>query len=448
MAIEGELLLSKVLTENKVVELDKLNVSEADFASESQKEAYEYIKSYSKSNNGNAPSELLVVDNVPEFNYVPDTDNESFKNLVTGLKRSKTAYDVATKVAPAFNDRWKEFGNTDPVRFLLEQKELMDNVLTANKVSSKAGNSLETIGSWFKEEYYNRKEGKTHKLWSSSFPTLNEIVGGGYQAGNMYTIFAKSGRGKSVLLLTELLECAYQGANVMNWSLEMGRYELASRILAFVSARKEMVKTEEAGQRYLAGFRVNDMISGRLDPYEEESFMEFLDTFNNEIDGNFYFRCADDEDFTDRSVREAESNINEYELDVLAIDPIYYMQYEKNTSKTTGGDAARTSMELRLLAGRTRTVIFVVTQAEEDDRQSRDEERALSMPKRSEVKKTKQVLEDASFVLAWDSCAGNFRIQVVKGRQGGEDKTVDGIFLPSIGYVKEHKTDEFAQLFE
>lgn len=447
MAIEGELLLSKVLNDNKVVELDKLNVSTADFASDSQQQAYTYIKDYSRRNGGNAPSELLVADNVPEFVYVVETDNESFTNLVAGLKRSKMSYDVATQVVPMLNDDWKDMGNTTPDLFIDRTIANLQKVKEANRTVSAVGNNLKTMSDWYKAEYNDRKHGKSGKLWASSFPTLNKITGGGYQSGNMYTIYAKSGRGKSILLLVETLESAYQGANVMQWSLEMGRYELASRIMAFVSAKKEMVQSEQAGKRYLAGFTVNEMLTGKLDKYEEESFFEFLDTFNSEIKGNFYFRCADDADFTERTVREAEQNINEYELDVLAIDPIYYMTMESNTSRTTGGDVAKTSMELRLLAGRTKVVLFVVTQAEEDDRQSRDEARTLSMPKRSEVKKTKQVLEDASMLLAWDTCAGNFKLQIGKGRTGGEDTSIEGVFLPSIGHVKEHDTSEFAQLF-
>ncbi|MGN9387461.1 hypothetical protein, partial [Enterococcus faecium] len=96
---------------------------------------------------------------------------------------------------------------------------------------------------------------------------------------------------------------------------------------------------------------------------------------NTVLEGSITIRAIDDEDFIDRSVRALERDIVESEADVVIVDPAYYMDYEKNTSKTNGGDAAATSKALRKLAGRTKVVMHVITQAEEDDSEKRGDER-------------------------------------------------------------------------
>src|SRR5699024_7495420 len=102
---------------------------------------------------------------------------------------------------------------------------------------------------------------------------------------------------------------------------------------------------------------------GRLSPEFETAFRFFIDTLNDRMAGNIVIRAVDDEDFTDRSLRALRADIEETEADVVIIDPFYYLDYEKNTSKTTGGDAANTSMQLRRLAGNKGVVVIAITQA-------------------------------------------------------------------------------------
>jgi replicative DNA helicase len=128
----------------------------------------------------------------------------------------------------------------------------------------------------------------------------------------------------------------------------------------------------------------------------------------------------------------------------VVIDPFYYLDYEANTSRTTGGDAANTSVKLRALAGRTRTVIHAITQADEDGQKS-DADRELDAPARKDVLKTKALLQDAANLFAIDTMDGQGIIQLGKGRQGGEGATVEVTYLPNYGVVKE-TGDELAAM--
>ena len=122
------------------------------------------------------------------------------------------------------------------------------------------------------------------------------------------------------------------------------------------------------------------------------------------------------------------------------------MSYEKNTSKTAGGDAAETSKRLRALAGRTQTAIIAITQSEEGDEKNDEKRRELKLPERKDVKKTKSLLEDAALLVGIDSAykQGRGIVGVFKGRDGGEGNTSEIIYLPQYGVVREMETGESA----
>lgn len=444
----GELLLSKVINDNDVSALNRHGISREMFPVASERDAYDFIINYSRTNEGNAPSFATVIDNVPEFDYIPSTE-DSFTYLSKELKKKKLQVEQANFINNKLSQLWEAADKAnDPEGFANDIIEAFTEIKHANRISGKAGHLLEHAGDWYLTEFYERKQGKSINFWESHFPRLNEIIGGGYQEGNMITWYAKSGRGKSTITLMEGLEAAYQGANVLFWVLEMPKYEFASRALSFISAKHQLNKSVIDGVDYLAGFNVQQLTKASFNTVaDEQDFVDFVTNLNKYLEGSITIRAIDDEDFVDRSVRALERDIVETEASVVIVDPIYYMDYEKNTSKTTGGDAAATSKALRKLAGRTRVVMHVITQAEEDSSESTGSDREICLPKRSQVKKTMAVLEDAALVLAFDSADGRFAIGVNKGRNGGEGEEVEGIFLPSIGYIEESNQEAVEELF-
>ena len=444
----GELLLSKVINENDVSALNRHGISREMFPVASERDAYDFIINYSRTNEGNAPSFATVIDNVPEFDYLPSTE-DSFTYLSKELKKKKLQVEQANFINNKLAQLWEAADKAnDPEGFANDMIEAFTEIKHANRISGKAGHLLEHAGDWYLTEFYERKQGKSINFLESSFKGLNQIIGGGYQEGNMVTWYGRSGRGKSTITLMEGLEAAYQGANVLFWVLEMPKYEFASRALSFISAKHQLKKSVIDGTDYLAGFSTKDLTKASFSSMDEEQdFVDFVTELNNYVEGSITIRAIDDEDFVDRSVRALERDIVESEANVVVVDPFYYMSYDKNTSKTAGGDAAATSKALRKLAGRTKVVLHVITQAEEDDSEKQGSERELNIPKRSQVKKTKAVLEDASLVLAFDSVDGIFGLEVSKGRAGGEGESIEGIFLPSIGYIKESNQEAVEELF-
>jgi replicative DNA helicase len=266
-------------------------------------------------------------------------------------------------------------------------------------------------------------------------------------SSNVYTVYGKSGRGKSVITLEEGIEAAMQGANVLIWAMEMGWFEVLVRIFVSISARQGLTTTNMNGMDLTAGFDSSEIRYGKLNEEFETAFRCFVGTLNDKIPGNITVRAVDDEDFYNRDLKALEADIIETKADVVIIDPFYYLDYETNTSKTAGGDAANTSMKLRRLAGKTHTVIFAITQAEETF-ESKDDDgaRELALPERKDVKKTKQLLEDAYLLIGVDTDykQGRGLIGLNKGRDGGEGISAEILYIPQVGIVRQPEMGETA----
>ena len=194
----------------------------------------------------------------------------------------------------------------------------------------------------FRAEYEKRKAGESFRIWNSKFPALNKAIGG-YVSSNMYVVYGKSGRGKSAITLEESINCAVQGANVLIWSMEMGWFEVLVRIYVSLSGDQGVALTEIDGQQMEAGFDSRSVRQGKLSEEFEAGFMEFIATLNTLIAGSITVRAVDDKDFDSRSLKDLKADIEQTKADVVMIDPFYYLDYESNSNKTTGGAAADTS---------------------------------------------------------------------------------------------------------
>jgi len=435
------MLLSKVIDNNDVAALKRFGVDESHFGTAGERETYRFIVDYAERNRGQAPDFRTVVAECQAFDYQPNVE-DSYEFLTRKIK------DNAGK--RMFNDLvsgkdFEKYSQTDFESFANWLTDELERITIRTKVREKIGTDLQTVGEQFMSEYERRKAGESFRLWKSKFDFINRTVGG-YVSSNVYTVYGKSGRGKSVITLEEALEAATQGANVLIWAMEMGWFEVWVRIFVSLSARKGVTTASMHGLDLTAGFDSSEVRYGKLSPEFETALRFFVDTVNDEIAGNITVRAVDDEDFTDRSLRQLEADILATKADIVVLDPFYYLSYERNTSKTAGGDAAETSKKLRWLAGRTHTVIFAITQADEG-KESADEDgnRELKLPAREDVKKTKQLLEDAYLLIAVDTDykQGRGLIGVNKGRDGGEGEFAEIIYIPQVGVVRELETGEF-----
>ena len=434
----GQMLLSKVIDNNDVAALKRYGVDESHFGTAGERATYRFIVDYAERHGGQTPDFRTVTAECPEFYYQPQVE-DSYEFLARQVK------DAAGK--RMFNELasskdFEKFAQKDFESFANWLTENVERIKMKTNTCSQVGTSLRTVGEKFMAEYERRKAGKSFRVWRSKFGVI-----GNYVSGNMYVVYGKSGRGKSVVTLEDAIEAAIQGANVLIWSMEMPWFEVWVRIFVSLSGRKGLTRAEFNGMDLAAGFDADEVRRGQLAPEFETALRAFVGMINDEISGNIIVRAVDDEDFNGRSLRDLEADIERTKADFVVIDPFYYLDYERNTSKTAGGDAAETSKKLRRLTGRLGVVTIAITQAEEG-RESADEDgnRELKLPDRENVTKTKQLLQDAYLLIAVDTDykQGRGLIGINKGRDGGEGEVAEIIYIPQVGVVRELETGEEA----
>lgn len=442
MAEHGKLFLSKVVQEGDITQINRHNIKLSDMHNKVDKDTLQFILKHSEENGGEVPSYAAISLEVEGYEYIPEvTDNYTF--LAKKVKEHNKTVEILNwfRKEEGKRSKFEEALNTLGADKFLEMwlPEQVGNIVGNNSTRAKVGHSVKNDGETFLAEYHRRKKGESFKMWKSKFPCI-----GHYISSNLYTVYGKSGRGKSVITLEDGVYAALQGANVLLWALEMGMYEVLVRVYVAISGEEGKSKALVEGVSMDSGFDSHAIRTGVLSEEIEESFEEFVRNMNEILPGDLVVRAVDDNDFSDRSVRALESDITATNADFVIIDPFYYLDYESNTSRTTGGDATRTSNRLRRVAGSTETVIIAITQSDEDDTVDSNEKRELKLPKRSEVKKTASLLEDAYLLIAVDTDykQGRGLVGVNKGRDGGEGNSTEIMYIPNYGIVQAMESGE------
>nr|WP_255723600.1 DNA helicase [Sporosarcina sp. ACRSL] len=433
-------MLNKAIEDGNINGLTRHNVTLADMHSEVDRATYRFVMDYAEQSGGKAPSYALVAAEVAGYEFVPGVSD-----TYTYLARHLKAYTAQQEVVDwfrkgEFERKLNELGGE---KFISEWLlPTVESVKLRTSVRETVGTDIKADSEKFLAEYERRKAGESFRIWKSKYSAIGEYV-----SGNLYTVFGKSGRGKSVIVLEDAIYAARQGAKVLLYCLEMGWYEVLVRIYVSMSGEMGVTTAQFNGIDMSAGFDSRDVRLGKLSHEFETAFRFFVDTLNERLEGNIVVRAVDDEGFDDRSLRALEADIVATEADFVVIDPFYYLDYEANTSKKTGGDAENTSIKLRRLTGRKSVVTIAITQAEETTENEDDEgERELSLPERKDVKKTKALLEDAALLIGVDSAykQGRALVGVFKGRDGGEGNTSEVLYMPQFGVVREMETGEAA----
>ena len=440
----GLLFLNKTIQNEDYSVFNKYNIREESFVSAIDRQTFKYINEYYDKHR-QMPSYAMVVDNVQDFTYIPDI-TDSYSVLIEGMENRKIAVEFNKYFGSTF-EQDKEETNGDIGELISKVTENLNDIKKKYSHIRSIGTDLKSGAESYLNEYELRKEGKSIQTWKSFMPFVNTDTGG-YSSGNMYVYFGKSGRGKSTIMLRELIEFAEQGANVLLWSLEMPTYDVMTRLYVMLSAKLQLTKITTENGTMSAGFDTNALRYGHMKEDLKESFDTMLDEINTHLKGNITLRGVDDIDFHKRDAQQLEADIESTQADVVAIDPMYYMDFEKNTSKTAGGDVAETSKRLRRIAGNHDVVVLTVTQSEEKEEKESSEHRELVLPKRSEVMKTKALLQDASTLIALDTDyrQGRGIVGIVKGRHGGEGTHCEITFLANYGLIEQITTS--ADLFD
>lgn len=431
MSNYGTLLFNKIIEQDDVAALKRHGLDKTHFVSDTDRKTFDFIEDYAAKNGGHAPSLEVVMTEIDSFIATRGVE-DSYEYLTRKILNETAAHEFAPlydQIPELFSD-----GQKDMSELLDNLTDKLQSIKIRTSVRDKVGHSLKLDTKETLAEYDKRKNGETSNRWSSGFDVIGDLV-----SGNMYVVMAESGRGKSATMQRVCVTLAKQGATVLDWSMEMTTYERLVRYYSYLSADDELnTYLLSQGRKVIGGFDTRKLREGTLSPEQEAQFTAYVTDLINALPGDIIIRGVDDGDFDKRDLRALEADILASKADVVLVDPFYYLDYEKNTSKTAGGDAAETSKKLRRMTGRLKVVTIAITQAEETETVRGDEERELSLPKRADVKKTKALLEDANMLIAVDT---NYHqeigiIGINKGRDGGEGTAEEIMYIPQYGIIK------------
>ncbi|MGE3856417.1 MAG: replicative DNA helicase [Dehalococcoidia bacterium] len=122
-------------------------------------------------------------------------------------------------------------GGPDVIRVLTHAEELLLGIRSAEAAGD--FKRLRDLLDEFLEAPADEDEGEAHDAVRSGFMDLDELLGGGYKRGDLVILAARTGVGKTSLMLNFARNCAIgQHGSVAMFSLEMGGETLAMRLLS------------------------------------------------------------------------------------------------------------------------------------------------------------------------------------------------------------------------
>jgi replicative DNA helicase len=436
----GLMLLSKVIDNNDVAALARFGITESDFATEAERQAYRFIVDYAEANRGQAPSYATVAAEVDGFTYIPEVA-DSYEYLARQIKSyaaKMAAVELLQNQAPKV---FEEKDGNSFIEWLISEAE---RIKIRTDVRKKVGRTLTEIKESFRAEYLRREKGKSFKCWATPFDSLTKEIGGWF-SGDVYGIIGESGRGKTYLLIKIIDSLLRQGANVLAKSFEVKEYLWVARLVSVATAEDGLF-LDELGRK--VGIPNKQILTGKLEDVVREQFLKVVDLLDEYYPGNLYFQGKSDPSLT-RTLDDLERELSTGLVDVVVLDPFYGLSdvYGKNVNRTAGGAAEYAATRFENIVGDYDVVGFYTVQATVEKKQ-KDENghRELKVPTRDQVKTTMRLLDIATNLIGFDSNEkeGIALLGVEKGRNGGEDFQLELMALFDYGVLKEFPTGEAA----
>lgn len=240
----------------------------------------------------------------------------------------------------------------------------------------------------------------------SLLPTMNKYTSG-WRPGQLITVAARTGVGKTVFAIMEAVAAASAGKSVMFFSLEMGRGAIVDRVIACMS-----------------GVSINKLKHGTLDAEEKEDLnkaLERLKTMKIKIDTDERLTA---DSIRARCYRQAQS---ENGLDMVILD---YLQLVTPTGRhgSRQESIADISRNMKMTARGLGVPIMVLAQLNRASRGESDEED--KMPRLDDIRESGSIAMDSDVVIllhrepSMDGSIPKTVIILAKNRDGESQKYI------------------------
>jgi len=298
---------------------------------------YNFIKNH-VAQYGNVPDKTTFLANFPNFEFAEV--QESDKYLVDTIREER----LYAKLVPVIQ-KSAQLSNTDSneaVKYLLSSvKELQPNYnLGGTDIVAQAQDRY--------EEYIKRKNNQDASFFTCGFEELDDITHGIQRGEELYVLFARTNQGKSWIVEKMCTHVWQLGYNVGYISPEMTANSIGYRFDTLYN-----------------NFSNKSLMWGKDDISQEEyeNYIKTLSTKQNK------FIVATPIDFDKKiTVSKLRNWVQQYKLDMIAIDGITYMtdeRYRRGDNKTTS--LTNISEDLMSLSVELHIPVLVVVQANREN---------------------------------------------------------------------------------
>ena len=324
-------ILSKVINTNDYSIIEDNLLTEEYF--DGFKDEYDFIKNHLKQY-GNVPDKTTFLANFPNFEFAEVSETDKY--LVDTIREER----LFAKLVPVIQ-KSAELSNTDSneaVKYLLTSvKELQPNYnLGGIDIVSQANERY--------EEYLRRKNKQDESFFTCGFEELDDVTHGIQRGEELYVIFARTNQGKSWIVEKMCTHVWQLGYNVGYISPEMTANSIGYRF--------DTLYSNFSNKALMWG-------KGDLSQEEYENYIKTLSTKQNK------FIVATPLDFDKKiTVTKLKNWVQQYKLDMIAIDGITYMtdeRYRRGDNKTT--TLTNISEDLMSLSVELKIPVLVVVQA-------------------------------------------------------------------------------------
>lgn len=370
-------ILSKILNDRSTSILTLNNITDDYFLT--YQSEYEFIKDHIQKY-GNVPDKTTFLSKFPEFTIVDVAETEQY--LVDTFNEEylySKAVPVVNKMAELM-----QTNSTDAVEYLLSQLDTLRvrSAVVGVDIISKARKRY--------EEWQEMKENPEKFQISTGFDHLDKVIGGWRRGEELVVIFARTGVGKSWLLIKSLQHAWRSGYKVGLIEPEMSASKTGYRFDTLYGhfSNRSMVRGEE------------------LEDYDK--YIQELETRQNP------FFVASPKEFSRKiTVSKLRSFIQSNNIDILGIDGISYLTDERakrGDNRTT--QLTNISEDLMDLSIELGVPIIVVAQSNREG--AKDDE----APGLENIRDSDGIAYNCSIALSARQKDSKIEINVKKNRNG------------------------------
>ena len=294
---------------------------------------YEFLLQHKK-DYGNVPDKATFLSKFPEIDLVEVTESDRY--LVDTI-REEYLYYKSVPVVQKVAELLKTDANAAAEYMVHAIKELQPEYRLG-------GVNIITDANERYEQFIERKQHQNDYFFTCGFQELDDVIHGIQREEELFVIFARTNQGKSWVLEKMCTHVWQIGYNVGYISPEMGASSIGYR---FDTLNKN--------------FSNRGLMWGK-DDVDENEYADYLKTLK---DTKNSFIVATPNDFDRKiTVTKLKNWIQQYKLDMVAVDGITYMtdeRYRRGDNKTT--TLTNISEDLMALSMEMKVPILIVVQA-------------------------------------------------------------------------------------